>query len=221
MLSTTSVQSAKRVRLVDVISGSIPRPASAHDSSGDDYVPPVISASRTLESRYSLPFFGCRVSEMGSCVAFRDTCSAFPVLHIVCVAVAGAEPGPGVESSGNSDVFVCEVAVDTPALVSDAISELPGVSSKRGRTQHGRVAVGVEASVVYNDWENCTLNFHVHSALYVIFVLCYFCSWFSFSLQCCEVCSFVASSPGCSSSWFTNDDVRGAVCDAGPKCCPS
>ena len=56
MLSTTSVQSAKRVRLADVISGSITRPPSAHDSSGDDHVPPMISASRTLESRYSFSF---------------------------------------------------------------------------------------------------------------------------------------------------------------------
>ena len=94
--------------------------------------------------------------------------------YIVGIVVAGAGPGPGVESSGDSDVFVCEVAVDTPAPVSDAVSELPGVSSKRGRTQHGRVAVGVEASVVYNEWENGTLNFHVHSALYVLFVLCRF-----------------------------------------------
>ena len=52
-------------------------------------------------------------------------------------------PGPGIESSEDSDVFVCEVAGDTPASVSDAVSELPGVSSKRGRTKHGRVAVGV------------------------------------------------------------------------------
>ena len=77
-------------------------------------------------------------------------------------------------SAEDSDVFVCEVAGDTPAPVSDAVSELPGESSKRGRTQHGRVAVGVEASVVYNDWENGTLNFHFHSALYALFVLCTF-----------------------------------------------
>ena len=76
-LSTTSVQSAKRVRLADVISGSISKLPSAHDSSGDDYMPPMISASRTLESRYSLSFFGCCVDEMGSFVAFRDPCSAF------------------------------------------------------------------------------------------------------------------------------------------------
>ena len=80
-------------------------------------------------------------------------------------------PGPGIESSEDNDVFVCERAGDTPAPVSDAVSELPGVSSKRGRTQHGRVAVGVEASVVYNEWENGTLNFHFHSSLYAYFVL--------------------------------------------------
>ena len=98
----------------------------------------------------------------------------FMFSYIVCIVVAGAVPVPGVESSGDSDVFVCEVAVDTPAPVSDAVSELPGVSSKRDRTQHGRVPVGVEASVVYNDWEKRTLNFHVHSAFYVFFVLCDF-----------------------------------------------
>ena len=57
--------------------------------------------------------------------------------YIGCILVAGAVPGPGVESFEDSDVFVCEVAVHTPAPVSDAVSELPGVSSKRGRTQHG------------------------------------------------------------------------------------
>ena len=87
------------------------------------------------------------------------------VLHFLvshtsfCITVTGAEPGPGVGSSEDSDVFVCEAAIDTPAPVSNAVSELPGESSKRGRTQHARAAVGVEASVVYNDWEKGTLKF--------------------------------------------------------------
>ena len=59
-MSTSSVRSAKRVRLADVVAGSIPRPPVLVDSSGDDYIPPTVSASRTLESRYSvffLPWF--------------------------------------------------------------------------------------------------------------------------------------------------------------------
>ena len=52
LLSTGSVRSAKRVRLADVISGSVSRPPPLYGSSGDDYLPPMISASRTLEGRY-------------------------------------------------------------------------------------------------------------------------------------------------------------------------
>ena len=48
-LSTSSVRSAKRVRLADVVTGAIARPPTLVDSSGDDYVPP-------LESRYSVIF---------------------------------------------------------------------------------------------------------------------------------------------------------------------
>ena len=56
MLSTGSVRSAKRVPLADVMSGSISRPPTLYDSSGDEYVPPMISASLTLEDR-SFVFF--------------------------------------------------------------------------------------------------------------------------------------------------------------------
>ena len=59
-LSASSVRSAKRVRLAGVVAGSIPRPPALVDSSGDDYIPRTVSASRTLESRYSvffLPWF--------------------------------------------------------------------------------------------------------------------------------------------------------------------
>ena len=56
LLSTGSVRSAKRVRLADVISGSVSRPPPLYGSSGDDYMPSMISASRTLEGRYSVFF---------------------------------------------------------------------------------------------------------------------------------------------------------------------
>ena len=54
VLSTGSVQPARRVRLADIVSGTVPRPPTLQDSHGRDYAPPVISASRTLESRYSI-----------------------------------------------------------------------------------------------------------------------------------------------------------------------
>ena len=56
-------------------------------------------------------------------------------------------------------MFVCEDAVDTPAPESGVSSVLPAETSRHSRTQHGRIAVGVEASVVYNDWDNDTLVF--------------------------------------------------------------
>ena len=48
-------------------------------------------------------------------------------------------------------MVVCEDAVDTPAPESGVSSVLPAETSLHSRTQHGRIAVGVEASVVYND----------------------------------------------------------------------
>ena len=67
--------------------------------------------------------------------------------------VADPESGPGLESSAASDVFVCDQAVDSPAVESEVTSLLPDDPGRLSRTQHGRDAVGVEPSVVYNDWE--------------------------------------------------------------------
>ena len=53
MLSTSSVRSVKRVRLADVVAGVIPRHPTLMDSCGEEYDPPTVSASKTLESRYS------------------------------------------------------------------------------------------------------------------------------------------------------------------------
>ena len=70
-----------------------------------------------------------------------------------CFIVAGLDSEPGLESSGGSDVFVCEAAQDTPAQESDATSTIPAGLPRHTRTQHGRTALGTEASVVYNDWD--------------------------------------------------------------------
>ena len=55
--------------------------------------------------------------------------------------------------SSGSDVFVCEEARDTPAAEGYAASVLADEGVHTSRTQHGRDAVGLEPSVVYNDWE--------------------------------------------------------------------
>ena len=72
VLSTGSVHSAKRVRLADIVSGSVSRPPPLYDSSKDDYVPPMISASHTLESRYSV-FFLVSYEYMYQSIAFLGT----------------------------------------------------------------------------------------------------------------------------------------------------
>ena len=72
----------------------------------------------------------------------------------VVVLVAELGHGPGFGSSAEGDVFVCEAALETPARESDIVSLLPDESSRHTRTQHGRTAVGLEPSVIHNEWEN-------------------------------------------------------------------
>ena len=72
--------------------------------------------------------------------------------HILCIpyvafiVVVEPETGPMVPSSEDSDAFVCEEAVCTPAPESGVSSVLPAKTFRHSRTQHGCVAVGVEAS---------------------------------------------------------------------------
>ena len=167
LFSTGSVRSARRVRLADVISGSVSRPPPLFDSSGDNHVPPMISASHTLEGRYSV-FFLVSYGGCTGVVCFWVSFShSFCIPYVAFIVVVDTETGPRVHSSEDSDVFVCEDAVDTPAVESGVSSVLPAEASRHSRTQHGRMAVGVEASVVYNDWDNGTLVF-ICFVLYVI-----------------------------------------------------
>ena len=69
------------------------------------------------------------------------------------IAGMRASIGPHDVDSSGSDVFVCEEALDTPAVESEVVSILAGEGAQTSRTQHGRDAVGLEPSVVYNDWE--------------------------------------------------------------------
>ena len=79
--------------------------------------------------------------------------------YVAFIVVVDTETGPRVHSSEDSDVFVCEDAVHTPAVESGVSSALPAEAPRHYRTQHERTAVGVEASVVYNDWDYGTLVF--------------------------------------------------------------
>ena len=64
-----------------------------------------------------------------------------------------ASVGPRDIASSGSDVFVCEEARGTPAAGSDPASVLADEGVQTSLTQRGRDAVGLEPSVVYNDWE--------------------------------------------------------------------
>ena len=66
--SVGSVGPARRVKLSEIISGTVRTPPTHCESSGDDYEPPTISASRTLESRYSIFFLVVRQQR------FMDIC---------------------------------------------------------------------------------------------------------------------------------------------------
>ena len=106
----------------------------------------------------------------GSCTSF-----------VAFIVVAELEAWPGVRSSADSDVFVCEEAVGTHGPESDAASRLPAGSSRRSRTQHGRSALGLEASVVYSDYENGMFAFLLFCTLCCLFlcsvVVCPFFGW--------------------------------------------
>ena len=73
------------------------------------------------------------------------------------VVVADPYPGLGDCSDPESDGFAVEAAVGTPAPESDAMSVLPEGLSRQTRTQHNRPAVGLELSVVHNEWEKGTI----------------------------------------------------------------
>ena len=97
-----------------------PSPLTLMDSSGEEYDPPTISASKTLESRYSCVFLVapnvlCREELVGE-VRYSFLCTS-----MLCFVVTGLDSGHGVESSGGNDVFVCEAALDTPAQKSDVV----------------------------------------------------------------------------------------------------
>ena len=101
------------------------------------------------------------------------------------------EPSAGMQASvvppgavsGDSDVFICEEAHDTPACDKDAVSVLAVEAAHSSRTQHSRDAVGLEPSVVYNDWDKGMVAFVVVFLMIALLGVCYF---FFFSVSCWE-----------------------------------
>ena len=147
---------------------------------------------------------------------------------LLCV-VPGLEPSTGVQASvvprgavsGDSDVFISEEAHDTPAWESDAVSVLVVEAAHSSRTQHGRDAVGLEPSVVYNDWDRGIVAFVTVFIIIAFLYVCYRFSLFCFLLKMVDgkfmvvVFSWIES---CFSR-VTYDDVCRPVRDACPKCC--
>ena len=145
----------------------------------------------------------------------------------VVVLVAELGHGPGIGSSTDGDVFVCEAALETPAQESDIASLLPDEASWHTRTQHGRAAVGLDPSVIHNEWENGMFP-------YLFFLLLFdLSSIWSFECVCLAVrflsllplrfwyiIIFVISWSAVCPHWFSCCDVGRTVCHVGSKCCP-
>ena len=107
-------------------------------------------------------FLGLKLLEKGA----KCMCSVLLCILSFCFIVPDPTPITGMQASvvpraiasSGSDVFVCEEARDTPAVGSDPAPVLADEGVQTSRTQHGRDAIGLEPSVVYNDWEKCIVE---------------------------------------------------------------
>ena len=134
-------------------------------------------------------------------------------------------------SSGESDVFLCEQSRDTPALESETVSVLPDAEVRHKRTQHGRAAVGLEPSIIHNEWEkgivSCfralfefalvVLVFLEAVRYFSVFVGCLFLVFVGCIIIFCF--SFFYSWIGDCPSWVPHGDVCRTVCNARSMCC--
>ena len=175
--SVGSVGPSRRVKLADIISGSMPVPPTLRDSSGNEYEPPVISASKTLESRYSF-FFLCMALGILWMCGFVLLSILFLWLCTNCDVIV-VDPGSQAEpaTSEESDVFVCDPSQETPAAESEAVSVLPDSGARFERRQHYRPAVGLEPSTIHNEWEKgmCIWFVSFHTLVLVVLLLDVIC----------------------------------------------
>ena len=134
-------------------------------------------------------------------------------------------------SSGESDVFLCEQSRDTPALESETVSVLPDAEVRHKRTQHGRAAVGLEPSIIHNEWEKGIVSCFRALFEFALVVLGFSGSWFDiflFLFGCpllgfrwlynyilLALCSWIGDCP----SWISHGDVFRTVCNARSMCC--
>ena len=149
-----------------------------------------------------------------------------------CFVVPDPTPITGMQASvvprnivsSGSDVFICEEAGDTPAAESHAASVLADEGAHTSRTQHGRDAVGLEPSVVYNDLEKgiveCVCYF-VDDRIFFTGRFVLLSNWVNnvWVTLTSSVCIF--SGPESCFPWVAHDDVSCPVRDARPECCPS
>ena len=155
----------------------MPVPPTLRDSSGNEYEPPVISASKTLESRYSF-FFLCMA--LGILWVYGFVLSSILFLWLctncdVTVVDPGSQAVPA--TSEESDVFVCDPSQETPAAESEAVSVLPDSGARFERRQHYRPAVGLEPSTIHNEWEKgmCIWFVFFHTLILVVLLLDVIC----------------------------------------------
>ena len=132
VLSSGSLWVARRGRWSDVVAGDIPRPPTLYDNSGDNYEPPTVSDSKTLESKYFLIFLVVCTLDIW-CVLARSTLYFLYLLLPQRVMFSYVNKS---STSTESDVFICEQVMDTPAPESETASVLPQDCGRPPRTQH-------------------------------------------------------------------------------------
>ena len=90
---------------------------------------------------------------LSACVLFSCAYFSFCFIGPDPTPITGMQASvvPRAIASSGSDVFICEGARDV--VGSDPASVLADEGVQTSRTQHGRDAIGLEPSVVYNDLE--------------------------------------------------------------------
>ena len=101
------------------------------------------------------------------CLRFNTPSSMYFIF--CCSVVADLEPGPGIHSSVESDVFICEQVVNTSVQDSDASFALYVDSARSFRTQHGRATVGLEPSVPHNAWGRSIVSHFQYFACFFVY----------------------------------------------------
>ena len=151
--SVGSVGTARRVKLSDVISGTVQRLHRYATVLGTTMSLPPFLHPEHLKVGIPSSFLLLATKCLWMYVFCGYSISPLHVLSNCCVVVVDPGSRAVLASSEESDVFVCEQSRETPALVSETASVLPDAEMRHERTQHSGVAVGLEPSIIRNEWE--------------------------------------------------------------------